>query len=124
MAIAAVFMAAGALCELAIPHFTSKTIFAVTKGAPQEVFQGHLHSLAAAAAGFALFAALRGWLFGVLNNRFVRNLRSRLFAVLMREETAFHGEALDASSAAEVQFVISTAAAAAAAAAPQQRLHQ
>jgi hypothetical protein len=75
-----------------IPHYTSKTIFAVSSGAAPEAFQGHLKMLAVAAAGFAVFAALRGWLFGVLNNRFVRNLRSRLFKVLMQEETAFHGE--------------------------------
>lgn len=48
--------------------------------------------LALSAAGYACFAAMRGWLFGVLNNRFVCNLRSRLFGVLMREETSFHGE--------------------------------
>ncbi|KIZ04358.1 hypothetical protein MNEG_3599 [Monoraphidium neglectum] len=83
-------MAAGALCELAIPHFTSKTIFAVNRGAAPEVFHSHLQMLAAAAGGFAVFAALRGWLFGVLNNRFVCNLRARLFGVLMREETSFH----------------------------------
>lgn len=90
MAVAALFMTAGALCELAIPHFTSKAIFAVTKGAAQEAFRSHLRALAAAALGFAVFAALRGWLFGVLNNRFVRALRGRLFGVLMRQETAFH----------------------------------
>jgi len=91
MLIAGFFMTAGALFELAIPYCTSKTIFAVSSGAPPEAFHTHLQLLAVAASGFAVFAALRGWLFGVLNNRFVRNLRSRLFGVLMREETAFHG---------------------------------
>ncbi|KAI8476904.1 MAG: hypothetical protein J3K34DRAFT_455504 [Monoraphidium minutum] len=90
MIVAGFFMTAGALCELAIPHFTSKTIFAVTRGAAPEAFHRHLEMLALAALGFACFAALRGWLFGVLNNRFVQNLRSRLFAVLMREEASFH----------------------------------
>lgn len=33
---------AGALCELSIPHFTSKTIFAVTKGAAPQVFHQDL----------------------------------------------------------------------------------
>ncbi|GBF91269.1 ABC transporter B family member, chloroplastic [Raphidocelis subcapitata] len=90
MLVAGFFMFAGAACELAIPHFTSKTIFAVTRAAPPEAFNHHLQMLAASAAGFACFAALRGWLFGILNNRFVRNLRSRLFGVLMREEASFH----------------------------------
>jgi hypothetical protein len=79
------------MCELAIPYCTSKTLFAVAKGLPPDAFRAHLEMLAAAALGFAVFAALRGWLFGVLNNRFVCNLRSRLFSVLMREETSFHG---------------------------------
>ncbi len=65
----------GAACELAIPHFTSKSLFSVTNGAPLEVFHSSLRMLAAAAMGYAVFAAIRGALFSILNNRLSRQLR-------------------------------------------------
>ncbi len=63
------------LCELAIPQYTSRTIFAVANGVPKDVFNANLLRLAAAAVGYATFAAVRGALFSVLNNRLSLALR-------------------------------------------------
>lgn len=63
------------MCELMIPHYTSKIIFAVTKQVPQQVFQQHLLAYSTFAFGFAVFAAGRGALFSVINNKLSQALR-------------------------------------------------
>lgn len=63
------------LCELMIPHYTSKIIFAVTKQVPVEQFKQYLTLYGAFALGFAVFAAGRGAMFSVINNKLSRQLR-------------------------------------------------
>jgi hypothetical protein len=63
------------LCELMIPYYTSKIIFAFTNKVPLQVFHQHLTAYAAFALGFAVFAAGRGALFSVINNKLSRALR-------------------------------------------------
>lgn len=58
-----------------IPYYTSKIIFAITKQVPQQQFHGYLTCYAAIALGFAAFAAGRGALFSVINNKLSRQLR-------------------------------------------------
>jgi hypothetical protein len=66
---------AASLCELMIPYYTSKIIFAVTQQVPEHVFKGHLAAYGVCAFGFAAFAAGRGALFSVINNKLSRALR-------------------------------------------------
>jgi hypothetical protein len=66
---------AAALCELAIPHFTAKTLFSVTNGVAHDTFKRYVMLLGLSALGYALFAAVRGALFSVLNNRLSKALR-------------------------------------------------
>lgn len=77
----AVMQVAAALCELMIPYYTSKIIFAVTQQVPMATFHGYLSAYAAFAGGFALLAAGRGALFSVINNRLSRALRCVLCAL-------------------------------------------
>lgn len=86
---AAFFMFAAATCEAMIPQLVSKSIFAVVNQHPQLTFISNLQFLLAFSVGFAVFAAVRGGLFCVLNNRINRRLRGRLFSVLTREDTTF-----------------------------------
>jgi hypothetical protein len=58
-----------------IPYYTSKIIFAFTNKVPQQLFHQHLTAYAAFAFGFAVFAAGRGALFSVINNKLSRALR-------------------------------------------------
>lgn len=58
-----------------IPYYTSKIIFAFTNKVPLEVFHQHITAYAAFALGFAVFAAGRGALFSVINNKLSRALR-------------------------------------------------
>eukprot|EP00775_Hariotina_reticulata_P011000 gene11000-11154_t len=90
IAAAALLMVVASLCELMIPYYTSKIIFAITKQVPQQQFHGYLNCYAAFALGFAAFAAGRGALFSVINNKLSRQLRYRLFGVLLREPASFH----------------------------------
>uniref|UniRef100_A0A383WIB2 Uncharacterized protein n=1 Tax=Tetradesmus obliquus TaxID=3088 RepID=A0A383WIB2_TETOB len=87
---AVVLMLTASLCELMIPYYTSKIIFAFTNKVPLEVFHQHITAYAAFALGFAVFAAGRGALFSVINNKLSRALRYRLFGVLLREPASFH----------------------------------
>jgi ABC-type multidrug transport system fused ATPase/permease subunit len=89
MLCAALCMLAGAAAELAVPHFTSRALFLAASGAPRPDFIEAVRSLALAASVYVSFAAVRGALFSVLQNRLSRALRTRLFAVLARQETAF-----------------------------------
>lgn len=66
---------AASLCELMIPHYTSKIIFAITKQVPMQQFKEYLAAYGAFALGFAVFAAGRGALFSVINNKLSRQLR-------------------------------------------------
>lgn len=63
------------LCELIMPYFYSKIICSISQHGCQEAFKQHLTAYAAFALGFAVFAAGRGALFGVINNKLSRALR-------------------------------------------------
>lgn len=62
-------------CELIMPYFYSKIICSIGQQGCQEAFKQHLMSYAAFALGFAVLAAGRGALFGVINNKLSRALR-------------------------------------------------
>jgi hypothetical protein len=66
---------AASLFELAIPHFTSKCVFAITKGAATPEFTHYIAMLGAMSFGYAACAAARGALFSVIQNRLARQLR-------------------------------------------------
>ncbi|KAG2437746.1 hypothetical protein HYH02_011122 [Chlamydomonas schloesseri] len=83
---ASAFMVVASLCELAIPHYATKSIFAASEGAP---YMGFLKVLTAMVAAYGISAALRGFCFSILNNRMTRRLRTELFASLANRETAF-----------------------------------
>lgn len=89
MLAAACCMLVGAAAELAVPHFTSRALFMAASGAPRPEFTEAVRSLALAASVYVSFAAVRGALFSVLQNRLSRALRTRLFGVLARQEAAF-----------------------------------
>ncbi|KAG2499446.1 hypothetical protein HYH03_002393 [Edaphochlamys debaryana] len=84
--VASFFMVIASLCELAIPHFATKAIFAASEGA---AYKGFLSILAANVAAYGISAALRGFAFSILNNRMTRRLRTELFTNLSCRETAF-----------------------------------
>jgi hypothetical protein len=63
------------VCELIMPYFYSQIICSISKQGCQEAFRHNLVMYAAFALGFALFAAGRGALFGVINNKLSRALR-------------------------------------------------
>lgn len=63
------------VCELIMPYFYSKIICSISQQGCQEAFREHLTSYAAFALGFAVLAAGRGALFGVINNKLSRALR-------------------------------------------------
>lgn len=66
---------AASVCELIMPYFYSKIICSISKPGFQEAFRQHLVWYGAFALGFAVFAAGRGALFGVINNKLSRALR-------------------------------------------------
>jgi hypothetical protein len=66
---------AASVCELVMPYFYSKIICSISKPGFQEAFRQHLVWYGAFALGFAVFAAGRGALFGVINNKLSRALR-------------------------------------------------
>ena len=82
-------LAAGA--ELALPHFTAKTIFAIQKG-NQELFRGCIRWLLGLSVAFSVTASMRGMTFGFLNQRFVFRLRTKLFENLLRQDITFHDQ--------------------------------
>jgi hypothetical protein len=58
-----------------MPYFYSKIIVSISKQGFGEAFKQNLVGYAAFALGFALFAAGRGALFGVINNKLSKALR-------------------------------------------------
>jgi hypothetical protein len=58
-----------------MPYFYSKIIVSISKQGFGEAFKQNLVGYAAFALGFAVFAAGRGALFGVINNKLSRALR-------------------------------------------------
>ncbi|KXZ50368.1 hypothetical protein GPECTOR_16g541 [Gonium pectorale] len=82
-------MVVASLCELAIPHFATKSIFAASEGISSASFQGFLQILTCMVAAYGVAAALRGFCFSILNNRMTRRLRTELFQSLAARETAF-----------------------------------
>ncbi|GFR44975.1 hypothetical protein Agub_g6285, partial [Astrephomene gubernaculifera] len=87
LVVASVFMVIASLCELAIPHYATKSIFAASEGST--AFKGFLSILTCAVSAYGTAAALRGFCFSILNNRMTRRLRAELFSSLARRETAF-----------------------------------
>lgn len=82
-------MFSAAVCELAIPHFVSKTLFTVAQPSRAAEFYGFIRALVGCTVGYALSAAVRGTLFSIINNRLTQRLRTKLFDTLVRKETAF-----------------------------------
>lgn len=66
---------AASACELVMPYYYSKILCSISKPGFQEVFKQNLVWYAAFAFGFAVFAAGRGALFGIINNKLSRALR-------------------------------------------------
>ena len=87
-----------AAAELAMPHFTAKTIFSVTSaagGGPADTarFISLIRTIVALAGIYAVSAAVRGMTFGYLNQQFVYRLRQELFRNLVRQGIVFHDQA-------------------------------
>ena len=82
-------MLVGAAAELAVPHFTSRALFIAASGSPRPEFAQAVGALARVAAVYVAFAAARGALFSLLQNRLSRALRAKLFGVLANREAAF-----------------------------------
>ncbi|CAL5226115.1 g8932 [Coccomyxa viridis] len=78
-------MAVAALAELAIPHFTTRTIFSVANLGSKAKFYDNVQILAVLSVSYGLFAGLRGFLISLLNTQLIQNLRSELFRTLIRQ---------------------------------------
>lgn len=89
LAVGTVFLVLAALADTAIPHFAAECVTAVTQRAAESVFMNNLIGLAACSVAYATFAAVRGSLFSVLNQRLTFRLRFRLFSRLIRQDVAF-----------------------------------
>ncbi|GLI70491.1 hypothetical protein VaNZ11_015397, partial [Volvox africanus] len=87
--LASAFMVTASVCELSIPHFATKSIFAASEGTNSAAFSSFLSILGCMVMMYGVGAALRGFCFSILNNRMTRRLRTELFASLARRETAF-----------------------------------
>ena len=72
---------AAAACELSIPHYVTAAVFSAAKERSEAAFRGNLAALAAATAGYAGFAAVRGWLFSLVNTNLLQRLRRASGAV-------------------------------------------
>lgn len=66
---------AAAACELAIPHYVTAAVFSAAKEQSEAAFRANLATLAAATGGYAAFAAVRGWLFSLVNTNLLQRLR-------------------------------------------------
>ena len=64
-----------AASELAIPHYVSATIFAVTKANSKDLFAKNIRWLAVMAFSYGTFAGLRGFCFSLLNTDLIQRLR-------------------------------------------------
>ncbi|CAL8468057.1 g7596 [Coccomyxa elongata] len=82
-------MAIAALSELAIPHFTTATIFSVTESGSSVKFYQNVKLLAVLSVMYGFFAGLRGFLISLLNTDLIQNLRSELFSTLIRQPVEF-----------------------------------
>lgn len=63
------FLLLAALCELAIPALATRAVFAAARERAGDAFRCNLAGLAAATAGYAIFAALRGGAFALVRIR-------------------------------------------------------
>ena len=107
LAAASLFLAAAAAAELAVPHLTAAAVAsAAAHGAGPELTRDAAR-LAGAALAFGVCAALRGFLFSLLNTRLLHHLRGQLFDALVSAPAGAHE--------AEPQPAAAAAAAAAAA---------
>ena len=61
------FLCAAAMCDLAIPALSTRAVFAAARERASGVFERNLALLAAATAGYAFFAAIRGGLFALVS---------------------------------------------------------
>lgn len=89
MCCAVFFMVGAAAAELAIPHFVTAAVFAAAKERSEQAFRHHLVCLACATATYAVFAAIRGWMFSLVNTNLLQRLRSQLFWRLICQPVAF-----------------------------------
>ncbi|KAI3423870.1 hypothetical protein D9Q98_009704 [Chlorella vulgaris] len=83
------FMLAAAASELCIPHFITTAVFSAAKERSETQFKHNLSCLFAATAAYAGFAAIRGWLFSLVNTNLLQRLRSQLFGRLISQPVAF-----------------------------------
>lgn len=89
LSFAVTFMVLAAGSELAIPHFVSASIFAITKANSKALFKRNVQVLAIMAFSYGIFAGLRGFCFSLLNTDLIQRLRGELFGALLRQEVAF-----------------------------------
>ena len=80
---AILFLVAAAAAELSVPHLTSAAIASAAGGLADNL-RGDVRRLALAAVAYGCFAAMRGFLFSLLNTELVQNLRTALFSALVR----------------------------------------
>ena len=96
---AVLFLVAAAAAELSVPHLTSAAIASAAGGAA-EALRGDVRRLALAAVAYGCFAAMRGFLFSLLNTELVQNLRTALFSALVRAPPEAYDDPDGAGSAA------------------------
>jgi len=96
---AILFLIAAAAAELSVPHLTSAAIASAAGGMP-EALKGDVRRLALAAVAYGCFAAMRGFLFSLLNTELVQNLRTALFSALVRAPPEAYDDPDGAGSAA------------------------
>ena len=96
---AILFLIAAAAAELSVPHLTSAAI-ASAAGGMAESLKGDVRRLALAAVAYGCFAAMRGFLFSLLNTELVQNLRTALFSALVRAPPEAYDDPDGAGSAA------------------------
>lgn len=103
LAAASLFLAAAAAAELAVPHLTAAAVAsAAAHGAGPELTRDAAR-LAGAALAFGVCAALRGFLFSLLNTRLLHHLRGQLFDALVSAPAGAHdGGSADGSAASRL----------------------
>ncbi|DBA70277.1 TPA: hypothetical protein ACH3X2_012175 [Trebouxia sp. C0005] len=89
LSFAVTFMVLAAASELAIPHYVSASIFAITKANSKTLFKRNVQLLATMAFSYGIFAGLRGFCFSLLNTDLIQRLRGDLFGSLLKQEVAF-----------------------------------
>ena len=96
---AILFLVAAAAAELSVPHLTSAAIASAAGGLADNL-KGDVRRLALAAVAYGCFAAMRGFLFSLLNTELVQNLRTALFSALVRAPPEAYDDPDGAGSAA------------------------